>query len=423
MTAPLAAELKRQGHFVTGSDQQKIYPPLSDIFKKNHLDLPNTHKIDKSIDLVIVGSSYKAFSQTQNEFDLIKKLKIPYISATSYIAKNIAKKESILVAGSYGKTTITSLLAWIFMKANKDPSFMFGGEIRNKIDSLKIGQSEISIIEADESINGLDTQAKFLYYPVKYLVLTSADWEHKESYPTASENFTAFKNIVQKIPKDGLLVYNPKGKNIDRLLPFCQSKKIAYNFNLNFSTQLIGKHNHENIIAAYTLCQSLGINDTLIQQAIKTYQGVKRRLELIGKINNTYFIDDFAQSSIRIQSALDTIKKQFPQHRIKVYFEPHASFLQHKEGISGFKQAFNSASEVIISKINYNHNTDKSTRTTAKDFIDEIGSKCRYEPLNVNIKKHYLQSLKPKDILVHFSSGGLDGLKNLKNIINNYKLN
>jgi len=420
MTAPLAVQLKNQGHSVTGSDQQKIYPPLSDIFSKNHLDLPNTFKIDKSIDLVIVGSGFKAFSQTQNEFELIKKLKIPYISATDYIAQNLAKKKSILVAGSYGKTTITSLLVWTFLKAGIDPSYMFGGEIINNITPLHFGNSDFSIIEADESINGLDTQAKFLSYPVKYLVLTGANWEHKDSYKTELDNLDAFKKLVAKIPKDGLLIYNPKGPNIDKLLPFCQSKIIPYDFGFNFSTNLIGKHNHENIVAAYTLCRSLGISDIIIQQAIKNYLGVKRRLELVSKINNTYFFDDFAQSPSRIISAIQAIKDYFPNHKIKVYFEPHASFLQHKSGIIGFKEAFNQASEVIIGKINFNHNTNKLTRTTARDFINEIGNTCHYVPLDKDIVKHFSQSLKSGDVLIHFSSGGLDGLKNFTKIIKNY---
>jgi UDP-N-acetylmuramate: L-alanyl-gamma-D-glutamyl-meso-diaminopimelate ligase len=253
------------------------------------------------------------------------------------------------------------------------------------------------------------------------LVLTGADWEHKESYATAADNLTAYKKLVQKIPKDGLLVYNPNGKDIKQLLPFCQSKKIPYDSNLNFSNNLIGKHNHENIVAAYTLCRSLGISDIIIQQAIKTYLGVKRRLELVSKINNTYFIDDFAQSPQRVQSTLRAIKDYFPNHKIKVYFEPHASFLQHKSGISGFKSAFFFASDVVISKINYNHNPDKNTRTTAKDFITEIGSICYYEPLDNLIAQHFSETLKSGDILVHFSSGGLDGLKNFHQIIKIYK--
>jgi UDP-N-acetylmuramate: L-alanyl-gamma-D-glutamyl-meso-diaminopimelate ligase len=198
MTAPLAKVLKQQGHEVTGSDQEKIYPPISDILKSGKIPI-NSIEINKSIDLAIIGSSFTNFDRTKKEYEIVKKLNIPHISATQYISKYLCKNNSILVAGSYGKTTITSLLSWIFIKADRNPSFMFGGSTINHIDSLNITDSNWSIVEADESIHGLDEYAKFLYYPVKHLVLTSADWEHKDCYSSEEKNFQAFKKLVKNI--------------------------------------------------------------------------------------------------------------------------------------------------------------------------------------------------------------------------------
>src|SRR4030042_976611 len=159
MTPPLALELKRQGPLITGSDQEKIYPPASTDLLRAQIPLKQP-PITKNIDLVIVGSAYANNPKTKQEFEEVKKQKISYISATSFIAQNVIKKKSILVAGSYGKSTIAALLTQIFINADLTPSPLFSAKAVNPIPQLKITNSDWSIVEADESINGLDTQAK-----------------------------------------------------------------------------------------------------------------------------------------------------------------------------------------------------------------------------------------------------------------------
>lgn len=423
MTASLAKELKKQGHQVTGSDQKKIFPPFSTLLKKAKISINKT-PITKKIDLAIIGSSFKSFTNTKREFEEIKKLKIPYISATKYISNFLDSKNPVLVAGSFGKTTISSLLSWIFINAKIKTNYMFGGESLNKIDSLtKDNQAQYSILEADESINGLDKKAKFLYYSIKYLILTSSNWEHKESYKTEKENFNAFKQLISRLPKNGILVINELDPNAKKLSKFTKAKIVFYNANKNnfqFKTKLIGKHNYENILAAATLSLELGLDQKIIKKAISTYKGIKRRLQLVSNKNNTYFYDDFAQSKDRIKQVIDSVKSNFPKHTIKVFFEPHASFLQKKESLIGFGDAFNNVDEIVLGKINFSKKIDKNSRVTVKDFEKEIDKKLIYLPLNDEIKNYYLKTLKPYTILIHMSSGGLEGLKTFKEIIKNY---
>jgi UDP-N-acetylmuramate: L-alanyl-gamma-D-glutamyl-meso-diaminopimelate ligase len=426
MTAPLAKELIKQGNKVTGSDQEKIYPPFSTLLKKEKIVINKT-SITKNIDLAIIGSSFKSFANTQKEFEEIKKLNIPYISATEYISKFLDSKNPILVAGSFGKTTISSLLSWIFFNAKLKTNYMFGGESLNKIDSLlKNNQADYSILEADESINGLDTQAKFLYYPVKYLILTSSQWEHKDSYKTEEKNFNAFKKLVSKLPKDGILVINKLDFNAKKLANFTKAKVVFYNAsdknNFQFETKLIGQHNYENILAATTLSLELGIDPKIIKKAISTYKGIKRRLQLIAHKNNIYFYDDFAQSADRIKSAIESVKNHYPNYKIKVFFEPHASFLQNKDSLKNFGSAFAKANKVVFSKINFNKKIDKQNRVTIQDFKNQIGDKLIYIPIYNDLLNYYLKNLKPHDILIHMSSGGLAGLKTFKTIIKNFEL-
>ena len=401
MTAPLAIVLKQQGHIISGSDQEKIYPPISDILSGIPLNQPLS-----SIDLAIIGSSYKAFPNCVAKFTQIKNNNIPYISATQYLAQNLVKKNSILIAGSYGKTTISALLAYLMPKSN----YFFGGQAVDGQPSLQFSDSDWSVVEADESINGLDTQAKFLYYPVKYLILTSIGWEHKDSYPTAEDNFNAYKQLVANIPSDGVLIYNPHDLDIQKILPFCKSNKIPYE-SKHFETKLIGEHNQQNISAAFTLCQYLNIPFDITH-----FSGVKRRLEIVSTKKNILIIDDFAQSSHRVLATIQAVKYSYPHRRLFIYFEPHASFLQNKQSLTDFNLITPLVEKFILSKIKFS--PDKSIRATAIDWQHQLSDKLIYLPLNQQIISYFGSNLKPNDVLIHFSSGGLDGLNTLKTVYN-----
>jgi UDP-N-acetylmuramate: L-alanyl-gamma-D-glutamyl-meso-diaminopimelate ligase len=446
MTAHLAVNLKKQGHLVTGSDQEKIYPPISTTLKKIDIKVNSTN-IDKSIDLAIIGSSYNSFERSQQEFDQIKKLNIPYISATEYIAQNLIKENSILIAGSFGKTTITSLISWIFLKAKKDPNYMFAGNPKNKFDSLHLSLSNWSITEADESIHGLDKMAKFLYYPVKYLVLTSADWEHKDSYSTEIDNFTAFKKLVLKIPESGVLLINDQSSTAKKISLYSNSKVITYNSEnsdyfiekkkiktnlttllihspsglIKIDTQLIGQFNFENILAAVAISDFLGIKTNIIQKAVFSFRGIKRRLEMVANYKNILFFDDFAQSAPRIESTLQALQDHYPNKNIKVFYQAHASFIQYRESLIGLEKAFKPAREVVLGQLKFSKNIDKKDRNSAKDFKNLLGSKLIYLPLEKQIIQYYKDSLMPNDILIYMSSGGLVGNRIFKSIINCFK--
>lgn len=446
MTAALAIALKKEGHLVTGSDQDQIYPPISTILKKERIEI-NTATIDKSIDLAIIGSSYSSFQKTQEEYRQIKKLKINHISATQFVAQKLIKENSILVAGTYGKTTITSLLSWIFDQSNLQPNYMFGGKSLNYFPSVATTVSNWSIVEADESIHGLDKEAKFLYYPVKHLLLTSANWEHKDSYPQEVDNFNAFKKLVLNIPKDGSLFINSAGYQTKELSLYSKSKIITYNSPksdyylqkikiqkksstlfiktpkdiFEVKTTLLGHFNFENILAAVTVADTLNISRTKIANAILTYKGISRRLEKIYQNKDITIFDDFAQSSTRVKSTIEAIKDHYPKSNLKVFYQPHASFIQHQQSLIEFKGVFDLCKEVLLSKISFSNNIDKKNRVSAKDFKEVIGKKMLYQPIDQDVVLHYQKTLKKGDILICMGSGGLSANKVIKSIINSLK--
>ena len=414
MTAPLAIALKNQGHTITGSDQDHIYPPISDLL----IDIPlNSSTIDKSIDLAIVGSSFLAFNRCREEFEQIKKLNIPYIAATQYLSQNLIKKNSILIAGSFGKSTISALVSWILLKSNFNPAYFFGGQLVDHTPSLAFSDSDYSVVEADESINGLDTQAKFLYYPVKYLILTSTQWEHKDSYDSQEKNTAAFKKLISNLPSDGLLIYNQSSPEIIPLLESCPCPTLAYSPDQTYDSVLIGQYNQENTAAAVALCRHLGISEPQIIAAVNTFPGLKRRLEKVSTEDQPLVYDDFAQSASRVKSALEALKTSYPHQKILVYFEPHASFLQNQQSVAEFTTISHLFDKFILGKIHFASDGQKDTRVTAATWQQSLGKNLIYLPTENQVIAYLKENIDKNTILVHFSSGGQSGLNTLKQFI------
>jgi UDP-N-acetylmuramate: L-alanyl-gamma-D-glutamyl-meso-diaminopimelate ligase len=420
MTHALALELKRQGHQVSGCDQDKIYPPFSTNLQNAGIPINQT-PIDSSLDLIIVGAAYKNIPRATQEFIQVQEQHLPYISATQYLAKHLAQDNSILIAGSYGKTTITALITQILIQAKFQPSYFIGSQLIDPIPSLHFDTSSWSVLEADESINGLDCQAKFLYYPVKHAIITSVNWEHRDSYSSFEQNLDAYRQLILRIPADGILVYNPRDLDLVQLISQCRGKAVPYDFSLNPTSQLLGDYNRDNSLAAATLAKLLDIDQITINTAIANFKGVKRRLEKLAAIKDIIFYDDFAQAPNRVESALKAILQRYPHHRLKVFFEPHASFLQTPLALTDFPQAFSSVSEIVLARIPFKKEVNKASRVTAKTYQDLLGSKLRYLPLYDEIEKHYQTTLQPGDILIHFSSGGLDGQTTLEHLIKHYQ--
>ncbi len=154
----------------------------------------------------------------------------------------------------------------------------------------------------------------------------------------------------------------------------------------------------------------------------KTFRGIKRRLEIKARVNNLLFFDDYAQSATRIKAALLALKEAFPDKAIKVFYEPHASFLQHKSNLKELSTVFNEASEIVIYRLKFNQNQKACDRICAKDYLITIPHSL-YIPLRSDVLKHYQNNLKNGEILIHFSSGGAEGLITFHKIINFFKKN
>ena len=334
-------------------------------------------------DLVIVGN---AVSTKNPELLYVKENKIPFMAFAEAVGEYISKPESIVVCGTYGKTTSSALLAHIFKSAGMKPSYMTGGLVQDGTPAAAIDTGEWSVIEGDEySTAKWDKRAKFFHYKPKHLLLTAVKWDHADLYPTEAEYFDAFKKLIALVPADGLITACIDTETLPKLLKGAKRKFTSYgkddkaNYRyenvkvspdgLTFDivvggkgsgsktfaieSQLLGAYNAENITGCFAMAHKAGIEPEKIVAAIKTFMGMKRRLEkrLDGEKSKhgVTVIDDIAHSPEKARSVLATLRTIYPGLIIAVY-EPNIGN-RTPQSKPEYAHAFDAADTVVIPRL------------------------------------------------------------------------
>ncbi len=439
--APLAIMLKQQGYRITGSDNNVFEPALS-LLNKNGIQWYQGFKPEmiKDVDLVIIGGSMLMKDSGNPEYVEAKKLKKKMESFTYLVREHIVKKNSIVVCGTYGKTTITSLIAWILETAGMNPSFLIGGIPLNFDTGIRKTDTEYSVVEGDEyaASFGFDMAPKFLYYKPKYTIITSAQWDHVNLYKTEESYIGAYKKLVSAVKKNkGTLFLSRKGHNIEKVTEGYEGRKIYYGeknagfhikkvsfekdktiFNVEkenetigeFQTQLMGEHNVENCLAAISLTYELGIKTCYIAEALETYKGVKRRLEILGQNSKgATVIDDFAHSPIKAEATLEALRTRYKKNKVIVIYTPRASERDSKKTLKWYKESFKNADHIIIPKIMVKKSSGKDDRIHGIDIVDAINKPEKskhYFPKEEQILKFLDKHSSKNTIIIFMSAGG-----------------
>src|SRR6266700_1161463 len=331
--ASLAGMLAERGFHVTGSDAA-AYPPMSDFLKSLNIPVSQPFAIENlnlTPDLVVIGN---AISRGNVELEHVLDQRIPFCSLPQLLHDEFLKgKEVVVVAGTHGKTTTTSMLSWIFEVAGMQPSFLIGGIAENFGRSFQLGSGKYFIIEGDEYDTAFfDKGPKFLHYFPDAVILTSVEFDHADIYKDLDAVETAFKRLVNLVPKRGRLVAFDTGDSVERCIAraFCpverygSSSKAGWqvaNLRLeptltswtvlregkpwaDFSFALGGEYNVWNATAAAAIAANYGIQADVIAAALKSFKSVKRRLEVKAEINGITIIDDFAHHPTAIAGTL-----------------------------------------------------------------------------------------------------------------------
>ena len=419
--APLAKSFKDMGWIVLGSDQEEVYPPVTDFLFQNNIDYFKGYKeenLPHDLDLVVVGRSPLLIDKDNPEYKKAVFLKLNVLSYPEVIQKYLIKENSIVVAGTYAKSTTTALVSWILINAGLDPSYMLGGVPINFCDSIKISNSNFSVVEGDETPALKETDLpKFMFYKPKYLMLTATEYDHPEIFKTRESYIEAFIKLVKILPDNGVLFYD-QGLVDEAVVNACNCLKIPFQTsNIKPVPNVTYK---ESAVRANILCTKLNIGQKIIDDSILSFKGLKERNEFLGEAGGRYLYKDSSQQSSKIKSVLSLLREQYSKNKIFVVFNPSATSLKYRENLDQYLYSFNLAEQVIISKVEFLKRVGDSERVTGFDLVKAFGGnkKIFYEPIDEKILEKLSKETKPKDVIVFMSSGGLRFTNLIQKIIN-----
>ena len=447
--ASLAGMLKERGFRVTGSDAA-AYPPMSDFLRS--LDIPvaqpfDPRNLEPRPDLVVVGN---AMSRGNVELEHVLDQRIDFCSLPQLLHDEFLRgKEVLVVAGTHGKTTTTSMLSWIFHSAGVDPSFLIGGIAENFGSSFHLGQGKHFILEGDEYDTAFfDKGPKFLHYFPDSIILTSVEFDHADIYKDLDAVETAFKRLVNLIPRrgrilafDGVAGDAAESPSLERCLakafcpverygagpranwqvanlrldPGCTSWTVLRNgeswANCEFS--LAGEYNVWNATAAAALAASCGISKEAIAEALKTFKSVKRRLEVKAQVNGITIIDDFAHHPTAIAGTLKALRARYPGARLWAILEPRSNTLRRRVLQSDLAQSLALADEVVVAGVFRSEAVPENERLELPALATEIeqnGRRVRLLPDADAIVQTVAPEMRPGDVVAILSNGGFGGI-------------
>lgn len=408
-TAGVALMFKKMGWFVTGSDSQ-FFPPASEFIKKNNIpyvegynykhltkefwfhessfsrEINETYKINDLPSVPDLCLIVESATSKNKEFLFAKNKGIEVYPFAQIFNKYLIKENSIVIAGSAGKTTTTALAVSTLISMNLDPSYMIGAEVIGMAESLKNTQSNWSVVEGDEFFSReLSTGAKFLQYKPKYLVLTNIGWEHQDVYPKQSDYLEEFEKLVRTTVDGFIIAHNEP--NINKVLKDAKVPVFKYGYkdsgsdytiersgkSLIFKSKdgsfckldkynLIGDYNYLNYLAVFALLDQLSklgkIQNYLnfFEEVISSFKGVKKRLEFLKRSDDLVIIDDFGIAPLRAKNSLSTIKNHFPDFQIVAVFEPNSGsrVLDRDLLTSMYTDVFESSDLVVVPTLSEN---------------------------------------------------------------------
>jgi UDP-N-acetylmuramate: L-alanyl-gamma-D-glutamyl-meso-diaminopimelate ligase len=440
--ASLAGMLKQRGFRVTGSDAA-AYPPMSDFLRG--LDIPvaqpfSEKNLDPCPDLVVIGN---AMSRGNVELEHVLDRRIPFCSLPQLLHDEFLRgREVLVVAGTHGKTTTTSMLSWIFHSAGLDPSFLIGGIAENFGSSFRLGAGKHFILEGDEYDTAFfDKGPKFLHYFPDSVILTSVEFDHADIYKDLDAVETAFKRLVNLIPRRGCLIAFDSGESLDRSIAkaFCPVDRYGaspradwqvINLRLDpgrtfwtvlhdgqpwadFEFELAGEYNVWNATAAAALAASCGISKDAIAAALKTFKSVKRRLEVRAQIDGITIIDDFAHHPTAIAETLKALRARYNGSRLWAILEPRSNTLRRRVLQSDLARSLSLADEIVVAGVFRSEAVPENERMQLPELAAEIlrnGKQARLLADADTIVKTIAPELRRGDVVAILSNGGFGAI-------------
>jgi UDP-N-acetylmuramate: L-alanyl-gamma-D-glutamyl-meso-diaminopimelate ligase len=442
--ATLAALLKSRGYQVQGSDQQ-VYPPMSDFLVAEGIKTFSGYSADNitaDIDLVVVGN---AISRGNPELETVLERKLRYCSLPEAIRDHFLwGARSIVLAGTHGKTTTTSLTGWLLTHGGLDPSMLVGGIALNfgsQGSSYHVGKGRDFVIEGDEYDSAFfDKTAKFLKYLPDIAVINNIEFDHADIYADLEAVLVAFRRLVRLVPRNGLLLIGADSPHAKALVPMAVSPVETFgvdetatwrgsaiehrdgltHFDVHrdgtlfgrFESPLLGLHNVRNALAAIAVGTRVGIPQQTLAEGLRQFRGIKRRLETVGVANGVTVLDDFAHHPTAVHETLSALRTGYPGRRVWAVFEPRSASSCRRVFQDDFARAFGAADEIVLAAV-FRSTLPESERLSADQLVLDLtrqGRHARHIPEIDDIVSTIARERRDGDVVVLMSNGGFGGI-------------
>jgi UDP-N-acetylmuramate: L-alanyl-gamma-D-glutamyl-meso-diaminopimelate ligase len=442
--ATIAALLKQRGHDVRGSDQN-VYPPMSDFLAAEGIPILTPFSaahVTPDLDLVVVGN---AISRGNTELEAALDAKVRYCSLPEAIRDHFLwGARSIVIAGTHGKTTTTSLAGWLLTHGGLDPTVVVGGIARNfgtAGASYRLGAGRDVVIEGDEYDSAFfDKTAKFLKYVPEIAVVNNIEFDHADIYPDLDAVRLAFRRLVNLVPRSGLLLLGQDSPDAAALRDAAVSPVETFgltpaatwqatdieqaegitSFTVRrsgehcgrFESPLLGIHNVRNALAAIAAGSRVGLTADALAAGLRAFRGVRRRLETVGVRRGVIVLDDFAHHPTAVQETLAALRAGYPSGRIWAVFEPRSASSCRRVFQGDFARAFEGSDEVVIAAV-FRSSLPEAERLSPERLVADLrarGRHARYIPEVDDIVRTIAAEHASGDVVVLMSNGGFGGI-------------
>jgi UDP-N-acetylmuramate: L-alanyl-gamma-D-glutamyl-meso-diaminopimelate ligase len=433
----VAAAMRAQGYTVTGSDE-KVYPPMSTFLAEKGIALREGYRpenIPSEADLIVVGN---ALSRGNPEVEAVLNRKLYYLSLPETLKLFYLRgRHNLVVTGTHGKTTTSSLLTWILQEAGLAPAYMIGGIAKDLGQGCSLHESKYVVLEGDEYDTAFfDKRSKFLHYLPELVIINNIEFDHADIFRDLDEIKLSFRRLLNVVPETGMVLINGDDDNCIAIAQNCRAELIEVGFSPNaarhirevryheegaeftlldnrFKMHLTGEYNVRNAAMAISAAHFYGVPLGAIQGAVAQFQGVKRRQELRGEVNGVTVIDDFGHHPTAISQTVRGLRHRYPGRRLWALFEPRSNTTRRAIFQESLPAALGEADGVIlaqVARLDQLPENDRLDPQKVVDAIEALGKPAFYEPGVSEIIARLCPLLRESDVVVIFSNGGFDNI-------------
>lgn len=436
--ASAAVAMQERGYRVSGSDQDVIYPPMSTFLASRGI-IPRTGYAESNLshkpDLVVIGN---AISRGNPEAEFVLNNRLRYCSLPELLKECFIRgKRSLVVTGTHGKTTTTSLLAWVFESAGLNPSFLIGGIPANFSQGARFTDSDWFILEGDEYDTAFfDKRSKFVHYLPEVAIINNLEMDHADIFGSLADIQLSFRRFINLIPRNGLLLANGDEPNLADLLKSTPSPMKRFGlgpeneiragaialhpdsseFQLGDTRHripLVGELNVRNALAVAACARHCGLTPTQIQAGFDSFLGVQRRMTVRGEVRGIAVVDDFGHHPTAIRETLRALRVRFPSRRLWAIFEPRSNTTRRNVFQSELVDALERADAIVVAEVARLEQLPLAERLNPEKLMQDLrltGKPAAYLPTVESILDHVAAEVREGDVVCVFSNGGFGNI-------------